>query len=161
MRRILLRVVIGVLAGAVMACGPREGSGAPPEAELAVVEIPAVSTEVPSPPEELPPLVEEPPADEPSPIDLEPVPGAREIVPLDHPEAFEPAAAEDPHPVLDDLLRLAPVEEVAPSGPQSVEWAGERAKRPCRWRTSDAVRTSASPCPSTRPIECASRGASA
>ena len=125
MRRFLLRVVIGVLAGAAMACGPREEGGAPPEAELAVVEIPSVSTEAPSPPEEALALIEEPPADEPSPIDLEPVPGAREIV-LEDPEAFEPSPAEDPYPGLDDLLRLAPVEEVEPKGPQSVEWAGQR-----------------------------------
>jgi hypothetical protein len=97
-----------------------------------VVEIPSASTEAPSPPEEALPLIEEPPADdeeppahEPSPIDLEPVPGAREIV-LQDSEAFEPTPAEDPYPGLDDLLRLAPVEEVEPKGPQSVEWAGQK-----------------------------------
>jgi hypothetical protein len=97
-----------------------------------VVEIPSASTEAPSPPEEALPLIEEPPADdeeppahEPSPIDLEPVPGAREIV-LEDPEAFEPLPAEDSYPGLDDLLRLAPVEEVEPKGPQSVEWAGQQ-----------------------------------
>jgi hypothetical protein len=125
MSRVLLRAVIGVLAAAVMACEPRDEGGAPPEAETAAVEIPSASAEAPSLPEEALPLIEEPPPDEPSPIDLEPVPGAREIV-LEDPEAFEPLPAEDPYPGLEDLLRLAPVEEVEPKGPQSVEWAGQQ-----------------------------------
>lgn len=33
---------------------------------------------------------------------------------------------EDPHPALDNLLRLPPAEELAPEGPQSVDWAGQR-----------------------------------
>jgi hypothetical protein len=57
---------------------------------------------------------------------LEPAPGAHEVVSLEHSEAFQEAPPEDPYPALDDLLRLAPVEEFAPEGPQSVEWVGQR-----------------------------------
>ncbi len=126
----LLRLVIVTLALGTAACGSNEGEALPPAVERSVVEAPA---DVLSPAEAAeaapPPLVEPasvPDADDPSPIALEPAPGAQEVVPLEHPEAFEEAPPADPYPELSDLLRLSPPEELPPTGPQSVEWAGKR-----------------------------------
>jgi hypothetical protein len=115
MNQLLLFLALVTLVP-VLACGS-------PEAELQQPVAPSQVAEGPPADPVAEVLAPDPVPEEPA---LEPAPGAHEVVSLEHPEAFQQAPPEGPSPALDDLLRLAPVEELAPEGPQSVEWAGQR-----------------------------------
>lgn len=117
MRHLWLGGLLAALAVAGLGLWLRGREGARPEPAAAAPELPA-ALEAPSAAPPPAPVAAEPPPG------LEVAPGAKRLAPAKPPVSAQPASSrEHPYPSLDQLLQLPPP---APSGPQSVEWAGER-----------------------------------
>jgi hypothetical protein len=118
MRQLWLGGLLAALAVAGLGGWLHGRERARPQSGAAAPQLPVATDATPAAPR--PAAAAEPEAG------LEVAPGAKRVAPAKPPLSAAPPPQpppEDPYPSLDQLLQLpAP----APSGPQSVEWAGER-----------------------------------
>jgi hypothetical protein len=134
MRHVWLGGLLAALAVAGLGLWLHGREGAPSQSAAAAAPLPLATDATLAAPR--PAAAAEPGAG------LEVVPGAKRVAPVHPPVSAAPPARpppETPYPSLDQLLQLpAPL----PSGPQSVEWAGER----------EAVESGASQAPARRRV---------